>query len=391
MPAPLITTAQRRARLGLRHSLATRAETVDAAVGSVVCLHATDPATVYLSAAARLTNPSLDRMADALYQRRSVIRFHAMRGTMFVAAVDDVPHFEAAASRDVATSERRRLEKMLADSGIDDPAAWIEEVAVQLVDALADEGLPARALTRRVPALSRKLIMAKGTKNETEIGTTSRVLRLLATEGILVRGSPTGRWTSRQYEWHLRANWIEPTDGPTDGRESRSWLAEAWLRRFGPGTVEDLQWWTGWNKTRVTKALESLDVIEVTLGEGQGYVMADDIEEVRTPAPWAALLPALDATPMGWKQRDWFLGGHDDALFDRFGNIGPTVWVDGRIVGGWGQQPTGAVISEVLEPITRDEAALIEAEVSRVQRLVETTQVRPSFSTPLQRRLAESG
>ena len=36
---------------------------------------------------------------------------------------------------------------------------------------------------------------------------------------------------------------------------------------------------------------------------------------------------------MGWKEREWFLGGHAPALFDRSGNIGPTAWSDARIAG----------------------------------------------------------
>ena len=50
------------------------------------------------------------------------------------------------------------------------------------------------------------------------------------------------------------------------------------------------------------------------------------------PGPWAALLPALDPTVMGWLDRGWFLGDHEKALFDRTGNVGPTVWLDGRVV-----------------------------------------------------------
>ena len=43
----------------------------------------------------------------------------------------------------------------------------------------------------------------------------------------------------------------------------------------------------------------------------------------RVGAGSVALLPALDPTPMGYVERDWFLGPHAPALFDRSGNIGP--------------------------------------------------------------------
>ncbi len=110
--------------------------------------------------------------------------------------------------------------------------------------------------------------------------------------------------------------------------------------RVRPRPVTDLKWWTGWNAGDVKKALALLDVTEVDLGGNTGIVLSDDLEPAPEPEPWAALLPALDATPMGWQERGWFLGGHGLTLFDRNGNIGPSIWWDGRVVGGWAQRRT---------------------------------------------------
>ena len=49
--------------------------------------------------------------------------------------------------------------------------------------------------------------------------------------------------------------------------------------------------------------------------------------------PWAALLPALDSTTMGWFERGWYLGPHKAHLFETNGNARPTGWWDGRIAG----------------------------------------------------------
>src|SRR2546430_17032879 len=61
-----VPIAERRARLGVRHQLAQRAAGVGSVAGSLVALHATDPATVYLSAAARLQAPGGPAIHDAL-------------------------------------------------------------------------------------------------------------------------------------------------------------------------------------------------------------------------------------------------------------------------------------------------------------------------------------
>ena len=70
---------------------------------------------------------------------------------------------------------------------------------------------------------------------------------------------------------------------------------------------------------------------------------------------------------MGWKEREWYLGDHAPALFDRAGNAGPTVWWDGRIVGGWVQRRDGEVVYRLLEDVGGDALAAIDADAAAVQ------------------------
>ena len=85
------------------------------------------------------------------------------------------------------------------------------------------------------------------------------------------------------------------------------------------------------------------------------WASADDLDDTAVPdgpAP-VNLLPALDSTMMGWRDRGWYLGPHRGPLFDRTGNAGPTVWVGGRAVGAWSQRDGGDVVTRVLEPVDR--------------------------------------
>ena len=128
--------------------------------------------------------------------------------------------------------------------------------------------------------------------------------------------------------------------------------------RSGPGTRDDIKWWTGWTVGATRKALAAIDAVEVDLeGGGTGYLLPDDLEPVEAPEPWVALLPALDAATMGWKERDWYLDGHRAALFDNAGNGGPTIWVDGRIVGGWAQRRDGEIAPHLLEDVGAEDEA----------------------------------
>jgi hypothetical protein len=103
--------------------------------------------------------------------------------------------------------------------------------------------------------------------------------------------------------------------------------------------------------------------------------------------PWVALLPGLDATVMGWKQRGWFLGDHQQALFDRNGNAGPTVWFNGRIVGGWAQQSDGTVVVQLLEKVDSWASDKIAGEARRLTTWLGPARIKPRFRTPVEKAL----
>ena len=137
--------------------------------------------------------------------------------------------------------------------------------------------------------------------------------------------------------------------------------------------------------------LGQLEVTEVDLDGAPGIMLAAD-EPAAAPmhdmGPWAALLPALDPTAMGWRERGWYVGEHAAALFDRSGNIGPTAWWDGRIVGGWAQRKDGEIAVRLLEDIGAEPSAAIAAEAQRLREWIGPGRVTPRFRTPLERELA---
>ena len=137
-----------------------------------------------------------------------------------------------------------------------------------------------------------------------------------------------------------------------DKRAAAAGLARLWLRSFGPGTRTDLQWWAGWTAATTTRALADVGAVEVELDDGVGLLLPDDLDPVDPPEPWVALLPGLDPTTMGWKQRGLFLDPEiGAAVFDRNGNGGPTIWADGRIVGGWVQRRDGTIAVHLLADV----------------------------------------
>ena len=387
-----IGVAERRARLAVRHRLApgTRVDDDVAEVArAVVVLHATDPATVVLSALARMAHPDPSIVERALYEDRTVLRMLGMRRTLFTVPLELAPVVHASSSLEVAAVERRRLEKMLAEGGLTKrPGPWLRKLEDEALTALRDLGeASAPELAAVVPKLDLQLSMNEGKAYASKIRLSSRVLLLLGVDGRVVRGRPRGAWTAATHRWAPTEAWLGAPIEDLDPHEAKVALARRWLERFGPGTVADLQWWTGWTLGATRAALAELETVEVDLDGQPGVVLAEDEAPAPTAEPWVALLPGLDPTPMGWKERDWYLGEHKARVFDSTGNVGPTVWVDGRIVGGWAQRKDGTVLTKLLEDVPKRRAAQIDRAAADLEELIRTVPSIPRFPAPLDREL----
>jgi winged helix DNA-binding protein len=385
---------ERRARLGLRHLLAAPGRFPVEAATALVALHSSDPSSVYLETFARVRPFTPTDLEDALYERRSLVRMLGMRRTLFVVPRDLAAVVDEACAKRLAAAQLTRLVRMLEEQGVVPAgrgARWVERVANATLDALAARGeATARQLTADVPELANRLTVGEGRPWAGAMGVSTRILFLLATRGAIVRARPLGTWISGQYRWARTEDWLGGPLEPADTGEARAELVRRYLRAFGPATTTDVRWWTGWTARITASSLADAGAVEVALTEGVGYVLPDDLDPVERPDPWVALLPSLDATVMGWKQRAWYLGAHAEALFDRSGNAGPSVVVDGRVVGGWTQRRDGTIVTELLEPVPARARRQIEAERARLHDWLGDVRWTPRFRTPLEIRLSSA-
>ncbi len=356
-----ISEAERRARLGRRHALsdAHRAGSVADAARAVVALHGTDPATTVLSALARTRATPAD-VERALYDDRDLVRVLAMRRTVFAVPRDFAAVCLVGASDLVATQQRRLLLKLLAESGLSgDVEDWLDRAELVALAAIEAAGeITSTELAQADPLLATRVNIGTG-KYAATPSVASRLMTLLSAEGKVVRTRPRGGWTSTQFRWSTMSSWCDIGE-PPELADAITELARRWLHAYGPATLDDLQWWTGWTKTRTRAAVASLDTVEVDVDGRPALVLADDLDPVEAPDPWVALLPALDPSSMGWKHRDFVLGPHRERLFDINGNAGPTVWVDGRIVGGWAQRDEGEVVFSLLQDVGAEAVTALE-------------------------------
>jgi Winged helix DNA-binding domain len=383
-----IDAEERRARLAHRHRLlpTARIDDLPQIADDLVALHSSDPVTVFLSAMARMTHPSIEAVEKALYVDRSLIRHHGMRRTLWVATPQVVRLIHAAATRDLLAPERRRTSKLLASSGIAEPDRWLSKVEDLVLADIREHGpSTARQIGQRLEGSRQKLHLAPGKAYAAVQSAHTRVLYILGFAGQMLRARPSS-WINGAYTYAAADQWLPGGLGDDDPRTSAAELAMRWLRRFGPATTKDLQWWMGWTLARTRQALADCGAVVAEVQGGPAWLAADD-DPSPEPQPWVAVLPGLDPTIMGWKERDWYLPSTSSEVFDTAGNAGPSLWVDGRVVGAWAQTRAGEIHIHYFERVAAARRHEIDQRIKELKSWIGDTRFTVRFPGDIHARL----
>jgi hypothetical protein len=351
----------------------------------MVALHATNPTAPYLSLWARVPGFQRELLEEALYQDRTLSRVLCMRYTLHIAPSDRLPFFHQAFAQRRTPAELRSLASLLVRAGLcpeGEADPLLRNLHRNVLEVLMARGpSTVQEISSAVPALKTKVRHSVGKSYAGEFSLGSRLVPSMCTLGLVVRGRPRGTWRSSLYEYAALADWLPGLDlESVTPREARTWLVRRYLGTFGPATVADIQWWTGFSKGETEEALSTLrpELQEVGVkGLGRGYVMlAKDArlaEAYGMPAEsYAFLLPGLDPCIMGYQDRRRFLATeHTAKVFDRAGNALPTAWLNGRVVGVWGQRKKdGGIVLGLFEPVREEGLDLLERERGRLERFL---------------------
>lgn len=391
MPAALDPLSVLRVRARRAH-LDRSGGDVPGVAAALVGLHGTDPATLHLSVHARQPDRPLSALiADvraAIEEERSLLRLMGMRRTLHLVDRALAPAVLRLAGERLHRDRLKQASALLNAAGAPD----LDALRGPVLAALGQGDLDTDALAAAVPALGLRVGLMMDKAYGSEVAVARYVLEALGTAGELVRARTIGGWRANRTSWAALATWTpELAPRPPKG-EAYAQIAAAWLSAFGPGTVEDLAWWSGLPKGEVKAAIAALGravvQVEVKGWPGPRYALA--AVDWSDPGPQGiALLPALDPSGMCWTDRGPFL---DPAmlgpLFDRSGNLGPTVWADGRIIGGWAVRKDGTVAFQILDEAARGRAGAVAEEAARLSAALDGEVVSPRFPTPLSKALA---
>ncbi len=302
------------------HCLSQPGTSVEGIAAGLVGLHNTSQVSPYLSLRARLPGFSRSRLDGPMWGSWRMVRFRAMRLTMFVFPTD-LLEIAAAATRHLGASLSARW---LRDSGLSQ--ADFDEISAGVDAALADGPLTARDLRRRL-GLAQTIDLPG-------------VVGRMCDAGRIVGGAPPRQWRSSIRCYHRWRDVLPEVDlDRWDPDVAVRELIHRYVRSYGPVTLDDVAWWTGLSKGRCRAALTDLaphlEPVAVDgwvgpLHRGKGDTVAGDAgSDVRA-------LPLLDPYVQGYRDRARFLEPRrSDFVYDGGGNAAATLVHQGKIIGVW--------------------------------------------------------
>lgn len=307
-------------------------------------LHSTDYWTPYLSAWARLRDFDAKAVFQSLNSGDRVVRWSSFRATNHVVHVDNLPIIIPSTGVIYYRKTRRvPFLKELEDDEIDSIIARIE-------NTLEDGPLTTREM--------KKILTDAGSEF-------SWLIRCAMAKGRIVRATASHA-RSALTSYALVKKWIkEFKDANISEEEATSLLLERYIETFGPNSLNDFTWWISTTKREAKAAFETLtdDFVSIDIDGITKYVketdleLATSLEEESHPTIW--FLPYEDHLAKAFIERSWYIENRFvERLFprnvqdhwpkgsapkratsdkgpDQSGEIRPSIWLDGQIIGRW--------------------------------------------------------
>lgn len=312
----------------------------------LLAIQGQDPRGARLAVRTRTTGLTAGDVDRALTEDRSLLITWLNRGTLHLVRREDYPWLQALTTPPLRTANARRL----AQEGVSPDAADRGVAAIER--ALAEEGPLSR------DELGEHIARA-GVRTEGQA--LVHILFLAALRGVTIRGPMVGA----RHAYALVRDWLGQVPAPVDRDRALAELARRYLAGHGPADDRDLARWAGLPLRDARAGLEAiaaeLDRRPEGLVDLAGRPPAADLPPPR-------LLGAFDPLLLGWISREPLLGDHRDAITVN-GLFRPFALIRGRAAGTWSMRRDEVVV-EPFEPLTRQDAAALDAEAAAVRRFL---------------------
>jgi hypothetical protein len=322
-----------------------------------------------LAVRARSSGLRQQDLTRALEVERSLVRTWLLRGTLHVAAAQDIHWMLSLLGPRFAARDRRRRLQL----GLDDEKSERGLAAIRA--ALAAEGPLTRG--QLVEELARRGVILDPRGQDR-----AHLIALAALQGLVCLG-PMRR---DEPTYVLLEDWIGPAR-PMAPEDALAHLARRYLAAFGPAGPEDLAAWSGIPVGQARQAMRLLaaERTEVEVAGAPAWVLGNggSLSLAEGGAAQVRLLPAFDAYLLGYRDRRLMMSAAAERRIQRGGGwLHPTVAVDGWVVASWksaSRKGRMEIDIEPFEPISAVVSGGIDAEVEDIQRFLEGDDPRADY------------
>lgn len=297
-------------------------------------------------------------VARACNRERSLVRTWLLRGTLHMAAAEDVRWLVALLGPVFAAAGGGRRRQLGLDEGT------LGRGLAALRDVLAAQG----PLTR---AALVEAIAVKGVALDPRSQAPAHLVSYAAKQGLLCRGPDLA---GEEPTYVLLDDWVA-RPGPSapeatlerDPEAALLELARRYLRAHGPAGEDDFAAWSGLPLRQARQAfrrlaaageLEAVDAAGSPAAVLAGSPCLVSIDE----EPHLRLLGRFDPYLLGWRSRELMLSPRFAWRIQAGGGIiHPAILLHGRVVGTWQQQRGHDLLTVTAEPFAGDSQGLTAA------------------------------
>lgn len=353
-PAGRLTWPQVIAWRVRRHQLHTRAAAaklldVTERIGG---LHAQLMSSAELTASVRLKGMTRQRIRDALWKDRTLVKTWAMRGTLHLLTAREYGLWIAAFTGRRNESQNAWLAKALEITPAD---------ITRIIEAVG-QALDGDPLTREELADA----VAKRTRRK-EFGDLLRsgwgsMLKPAASRGSLCFAPSEGQ----KVRFTRPDRWIGPLAN-VDPAEAEREVTRRFFTLNGPATRDDFTRWWGVLPPVGRRLVEGLgdELVTVDVEGARALVLARDLAAMSKPrtATGVRLLPAFDQYVVGVPRRETAVISpeHRPRVYRPNAWFSPVLLVDGRMVGSWSHALKGKRLAVTIEPFAEARKTVTKA------------------------------
>jgi hypothetical protein len=339
----------------------SRTEDILRIVRDIYGLHATNPTAPYVSLFARAKDFTRDKLDEELYVKRTLGKIRCVRTTVHVLPRETIPIAFAATKSIVEPNSENFLRYT---GGVTE--RQYKDASREILRILKDKGMSTLQIKKEL-----------GSKLNISI-----IVNLMCDQGLLMRGRSDKGWKSNTHTYYLFSDYFPGMDlNAVDPAQARETTVRQYLAAYGPATVKDISWWSGFTMTEVWRILQTLahETAEVETPELRGsYVMLSSNKAAMehfepSGQPAVNLLPPLDPYLMGYKERERYLDPKQyDLVFDRSGNSTSTILVDGRVAGVWDftEKPTPTVKLILFHELEKTTLSVVQSRARAIGRFI---------------------